>query len=358
MLHEIIVNLHMHTQYSDGHGSHTDIANAALAAGIDAVIVTDHNVWVNGPEGYYGEPPRQIMMLVGEEVHDQGRDPQKNHMLVIGADRELARLATDPQKLIDGVNEAGGVSFLAHPTDPENKVFNEPDLSWVSWDISGFTGLEIWNGLSEFKSRLKSKFHAIFYAFNPSYVAQGPPGATIARWDELTRSGRRVVAVAGSDAHALPGQMGPFSKTIFPYQFHFQCVNTHLLLEQTLNGNWEEDKRQIMSTLREGRAFVGYDLPASTRGFRFNAQGRLQQAQMGETIRISDGITIQVKLPQRGSCKLIKDGQTIKEWENREHYTYITRETGVYRVEASIYFRGAERTWIVSNPIYIRDNLS
>ena len=47
---EVIVNLHMHTRYSDGDGSHTDIVQAALRAGLDAVIVTDHNVWVNGPE--------------------------------------------------------------------------------------------------------------------------------------------------------------------------------------------------------------------------------------------------------------------------------------------------------------------
>jgi predicted metal-dependent phosphoesterase TrpH len=52
-MHEIVVNLHMHTPYSDGTGTHEDIAQAALRAGIDAVIVTDHNVYVNGPEDYY-----------------------------------------------------------------------------------------------------------------------------------------------------------------------------------------------------------------------------------------------------------------------------------------------------------------
>ena len=50
-MHEYIVNLHMHTPYSDGKGTHQEIAKAALHAGLDVVIVTDHNVWVNGPEG-------------------------------------------------------------------------------------------------------------------------------------------------------------------------------------------------------------------------------------------------------------------------------------------------------------------
>jgi predicted metal-dependent phosphoesterase TrpH len=52
-MHEIVVNLHMHTPFSDGHGTHAEIARAAMSAGLDAVIVTDHNVWVNGVQGYY-----------------------------------------------------------------------------------------------------------------------------------------------------------------------------------------------------------------------------------------------------------------------------------------------------------------
>ena len=84
-MHEIVVNLHMHTRYSDGSGTHKDIAAAALKAGVDVVIVTDHNVLVQGFEGYYKEKNKKILMLIGEEVHDQARDPQKNHLLVFGA---------------------------------------------------------------------------------------------------------------------------------------------------------------------------------------------------------------------------------------------------------------------------------
>ena len=94
-MHEISVNLHMHTTYSDGHASHSDIARSALRAGIDVVIVTDHNVYVEGPEGYYTEDERRVLLLVGEEIHDQQRVPQKSHLLVFGAGRELATLAWD-----------------------------------------------------------------------------------------------------------------------------------------------------------------------------------------------------------------------------------------------------------------------
>ena len=49
---EIVANLHMHTPYSDGHDYHHEIAKAAARAGIDVIIVTDHNVLVRGKDGY------------------------------------------------------------------------------------------------------------------------------------------------------------------------------------------------------------------------------------------------------------------------------------------------------------------
>ncbi len=102
-MQEIIINLHMHTPYSDGYCSHTEIARAAIKIGLDAVIITDHNVWVEGLEGYYEDGEKRVLVLIGEEVHDQARQPQKNHLLVFGANREMAPLAADPQLLIDSV---------------------------------------------------------------------------------------------------------------------------------------------------------------------------------------------------------------------------------------------------------------
>ena len=84
-MNELIVNLHMHTTYSDGTGTHADIVQAALQTGLDVVITTDHNVLVNGPAGYYQDGDRKVLLLIGEEVHDQTLNPQKNHLLVFGA---------------------------------------------------------------------------------------------------------------------------------------------------------------------------------------------------------------------------------------------------------------------------------
>src|SRR5918996_570080 len=122
-MHEIVVNLHMHTRYSDGTGIHKDIA------------------------------------------------------------------------------EAAGLSFIAHPHDPASRAFNETDISWEAWEVHGYTGIELWNGLSELKTVLHTKLHGAFYAFFPQFIAYSPIRETLQRWDDFLAEGRRVVAIGGSGAH-------------------------------------------------------------------------------------------------------------------------------------------------------------
>jgi len=353
-MHEVIINLHMHTRYSDGSGSHADIARAALRAGLDAVIVTDHNVWVQGPEGYYKEGAKRVLLLVGEEVHDQDREPQKNHLLVFGAGSEVATYADDPQALINNVRKAGGLAFIAHPFDPEQPAFNEPDISWADWDVQGFTGIELWNGFSEFKGAIKSKFHALFYAYFPDFIARSPFPDALRKWDDLLTDGKRVVAIGGSDAHAMQASMGPLQRVIFPYEFHFRAINTHLFLPQPLSGDLAADRRLILDALSAGHAFVGYDRPASTRGFRFTAQGREEAAIMGDEIPAQGGVTLQAHLPGLAEIRLIKDAEVIRVWKKQQACTHITTEPGVYRVEVHRRYLGRKRGWIFSNPIYVK----
>lgn len=352
-MQELIINLHMHTPYSDGHYTHSQIAQAALRAGLDAVIVTDHNVYVNGPQAYYKDGKKRVLLLVGEEIHDQGRQPQKNHLLVFGAERELAPLASEPQRLLDSVRRAGGLAFIAHPVDPAAPAVNETDLSWVDWQTHGYTGIELWNAMSEFKSLLKNKLNAIYYSVNPNRIARGPFPEALRKWDELLAGGRHVVAIGGSDAHALPARMGPLKRTLFPYEFHFRAINTHLIATSALSGDVIDDRRLILESLAMGRAFIGYDLPASTRGFRFTAQGTDCTAWMGDEISCQYGATLQIRLPRPCECRLLKDGKVIKTWQKRDTCTYITTEPGVYRVEAYIEYLGRLRGWIFSNPIYV-----
>jgi hypothetical protein len=355
-MEEISLNLHMHTIYSDGSGTHEDIARAACQAGLDAVIVTDHNVLVGGKEGYYTFDDRRVLLLVGEEIHNQARHPQKNHLLVFGTNRELATFAPDLQNLITQVKLSGGSSFIAHPVDPALPLFGEGDISWEDWSVTGFTGIELWNGFSELKSVVTDRLSAIFYAFFPQFIAQGPLPETLKRWDALLSTGRQINAVTGSDAHALHKTMGPIKRTIFPYAFHFSAINNHLILPSPLRGDLAYDRGAILTALAKGSSFIGYDLPAPTRGFRFSANNRKGNASMGDEITVEDGVTLQIRLPETVELRLFCDGEVVREWEKTTNGALVTTRPGVYRVEAYINYLGKRRGWIFSNPIYIRAN--
>jgi hypothetical protein len=350
---EAIGNLHTHTHYSDGHGSHVDIARAAIEAGLDFVVVTDHNVWVQGMDGYRYQEGKRVLLLTGEEIHDQAREPQKNHLLVYEARAELAPYATDPQNLVHEAAEHGALTFIAHPSDPPAPRFGEDDLSWEAWDVQGLTGLELWNFMSEFKSRLSSLPSAIYHAYHPAAIATGPYPEVLERWDHMLSLGHKPVAIGGSDAHATPVSMGPLKRVIFPYPFLFRCINTHVILGETLSGETSRDRTLIFNALRKGSAFVGYDLPAPTAGFRFRAQGIEQEIGMGQEMPVKLGVTLQIRVPHPAQIRLRHSGVEIRRWHDVRTAVHTVREPGVFRVEAYLNYRGRLRAWIFSNPIYL-----
>lgn len=353
-MHEYVINLHVHTRFSDGTGTHRQIAEAALDAGLDALIFTDHNVRVDGVEGYLRRDGRKMLVLMGEEIHDQARLPQKDHLLVFGVDREMATHAESPQQLIDRVNHAGGMSFIAHPVDPALSLFHEPDISWESWEVRNYTGMELWNGLSELKQVIHSSLDAIRYGFFPDLVANKPHPAALQRWDNLLAQGQRVVAIGGSDAHALNIKLGFLRRMIFPYSFHFQAINTHILTNEPFSGNnFNSDRKLVYQALQKGHCFIGYDLPGSTRGFRFTAQTKQGVLSMGDAAEMRGAVTLQVRLPLPTECRLIRDGREIRSWKDQQVGAHITKDPGVYRVEATIPYLGKQRGWIYSNPIYL-----
>lgn len=354
-MHEFTVNLHIHTRYSDGTGTHAQIAQAALEQGIDCIIITDHNVYVQGLEGYVRKNGRKLLLLVGEEVHDQTRQPQKDHLLVLGAGREMAAHAAQTQQLIDLVRQAGGLSFIAHPLESALPMFHQEDISWENWDVKDFTGLELWNGLSELKHIIHNWFDSLVFGLNSDLVAHHPPPGALTRWDALLAAGKQVVAVGGADAHAMKMRFGPISRTIFPYSYHFQAINTHVLTPEPLSWtDFHQDSKLIYQALQQGHCFIGYDLPAPTKGFRFTGQTSQGVLSMGDQAEIKDSVTLQVRLPFPAECRLIRDGQVIKTWHDQQIGAYITKEPGVYRVESFIEFLGKRRGWIYSNPIYLR----
>ena len=277
----------------------------------------------------------------------------------------MAACAANPQQLIDAVIERGGSAFLAHPHEKDCRIFPYPNLGWHDWPVENFTGLEIWNYMSSFinalvdaleklpvQIELLDKLTAVRLAFSPDKFVVGPEPRTLALWDELLAQGKRVTAVGNSDAHATPMRFGPFKRVIFPYEFLFRAVNTHLLLERPLSGDPFLDKKLILRAIAKGTSWVGYDLPHNTQGFRFTATSK-GKGIMGEEIRLNAGATLQVTTPTRANIRLIHQGKQVATIQNDTHLTHIPTEPGAYRVECTIPYKGQERGWIYSNPIYL-----
>lgn len=344
-------NLHTHSIYSDGNATHKEIAQAAAAAGLNFVIVTDHNVHTEDVERYHG----RTLLLVGEEAHNVQRRPQTSHLLVFGTEQEIAPYTFGSNEtLIRTVLERGGFCYIAHPVEKSSPIGQElAAIPWIDWPpIEGISGLEIWNYMSEFKGLLWSKPIALIYGLRPEWGIRGPYRKTLKLWDELLNKGQRLAALGGADAHGTSYQWGPIKRTLFPYEYLFRCVNTHILTQGPLTGELTRDKVLIYEALRAGRTWVGYDLPHTTRGFRFVARSGATQATVGEELRRLGAVDLEVDVPARSEIRLLKDGKLL-------HRTFgtqirqISTEPGIYRVEAYRRFKGRKVGWIFSSPIYI-----
>jgi len=66
---------------------------------------------------------------------------------------------------------------------------------------------------------------------------------------------------------------------------------------------------------------------------------------------------LHARTPAPARLRLLRDGREMV----AHHGTALdhdVREAGVYRIEAHLMVGGRERTWIVSNPIYLRHTMA
>jgi hypothetical protein len=353
-MHEVIANIHIHTSYTDGSKLHREIAEVAMECDVDVLFFSDHNLYVNRLSRYFRKNGRSVLAIIGEEIHDQNRMPQKNHLLVFGIDRDFSKWAEDPQILVNKISQAHGLSFIAHPYDPALPAFHEGNISWVSWPITGLTGLEVWNGFSEMKVRSRSRFQAIFFAFFPQFLALKPPSQNLRIWDFLLKNNGKVVAVGGSDAHALNFRSGIFRKTLFPYQYHFRTINTHLLLDTPMTGSERQDRDLVLQALASGHCFIGNDSITPSRGFQFFTEDKNNKFTMGDEVKWKSRMRLKIDLPAPAECHLIHNGSLINKKWIKKNGSWDISETGYYRVECYRFHLFRNRGWIFSNPIYFR----
>ncbi|NLB17255.1 MAG: PHP domain-containing protein, partial [Syntrophomonadaceae bacterium] len=277
-MRELVGNIHIHTRYSDGSGDIPTIARAAEKAGLDFIIITDHH-HLKGKveEGYYG----QVMVLVGSEINEEF-----NHYLALDIEEPVPGDDHEPQNVIDVVNNQGGFGFIAHGIEKGSPVYKKgKTFPWNDWQVTGFTGIDIWSYLSQWRDEITGIPKGLYLYCNPHYAfRKGPMRPLLRKWDELLQE-RMVVGIGCSDAHAIKLKWGPWRPTLSDYYLCFRCINTHLIIEKSLSGDFVKDKALIYECLKSGRCFVGYDYFKKTTGFSFVARNQGQMAFMGEKAR-------------------------------------------------------------------------
>jgi len=203
-------DLHCHTLFSDGDSWPPEMLEAASAAGLDFLGVTDHNNVAHhaayGPGGRGGEP----LVIPGVEVTTYG-----GHWNAWGTDRWWEFRdpeSTAVERTMRAAMASGAVVSICHP-----KPFGPP---WEYSNEGGFDAIEVWNGPW---AQLNS--------------------ASLAHWDGLLRRGVRCAAVGGSDTHYLRRR-----DVAARHQDSIGTPTTWVEAEATVGS--------ILAALRDGRSFV------------------------------------------------------------------------------------------------------
>jgi hypothetical protein len=117
-------------------------------------------------------------------------------------------------------------------------------------------------------------------------------------------------------------------------------------------GGDDAQRAAVYEALREGRCYLAMDSLAPARGFRLWASGS-EHVEQGAEGTWADGAVLHARLPASASLSVLRDGQLIaSHWGAALDLPLA--QAGVHRLQASLPAHGRMRTWIVSNPVYLR----
>ncbi len=171
-------DLHTHTVHSDGRRQLAEMADAAVSAGLDFIVSTEHNT-NSANRAWTVSACDELDVIAGEEV-----TTRHGHWLAVGLppggwvdwrygprDNLFAGYAAR-------VRAEGGFVVAAHPSVPL------PGCAW-EFGFRDVDAIEVWNGMWNVDDEVSLRI-----------------------WHQLLRQGRRVTAVGGSDSHISEQPVG------------------------------------------------------------------------------------------------------------------------------------------------------
>lgn len=332
-------SFHIHTNRSDGSGSPDDAAAAAARAGLNFIILTDHGDGTRKPDA----PRYRDGVLIIDAVE---LSTQAGHYIAIGLPQAPYPLRGEARDVIADVRRLGGFGVVAHPDS------SKPSLRWHDWNAD-FDAMEWLNADTEWRDEGGGQLlrALVRYPFRPAATLSSlldRPDSTLARWDMLTQK-RRVVALAGADAHARAGWMDDDANgyrrgwflQVPSYDASFRTFAMRVALDRPLDNDAITDAGRIVEALKRGAVYTAIDAIASPPALEFSVSSRTLTARTNAAA----GATIVFR----------RDGRILAE-QRQSTLTVEAPGEGTYRVEVLLPEAAGHPPipWIVSNPIYLR----
>jgi hypothetical protein len=344
--------MHVHS-FLGGHspGTFDEIIKAANANQLNFVVMTEHPSQNFDTAAMTLKGSHAGMLFVnGNEVASNNQD----RLLVLPGDQSAAQAGGNPTAdLLSQARTKQELTFIAYPDE------------YKSWSGPRADGIEVYNLFTNSKriNPIITFFDGLWsYRSYPDLLFATfyeRPSEALKLWDDQTAGGKRLVATAGNDAHANVGLSlnDSAGKTILgikldPYERSFRLVRMHVLVSHDQGF----DTERLLSALRDGHCFIGFDLFGDSTGFRFTATNSAEQKIQGDEIPLGNGVRLAVTTPQPARIVLFRNGVPQAEESNVSGKEFAVGQPGVYRVEIYLTQLPApvnSRPWIISNPIYV-----
>lgn len=353
---EVRVAYHVHTTRSDGTGTPDDVARAALEAGLDVVILTDHGDATRTPE-----PPRRVqgvLLIDGVEITTWG-----GHYVALGARPSPYPLGGEPAAVVEDVARLGGFGIAAHPGS------NKDGLKWRAWDAP-FDGLEWLNADSEWRDRPRDLWSAVFtypWAPVPTLTALlNRPVAELQAWDRRTALAP-AAGLAAHDAHARIGLGGlgePYDGAVaLRAPGYLPVFRTFSNVVQVDGATWGDDPARdathLIAALKAGHTYTVVTGFGGSRVTRFEATSGGARAVMGGHL-VPDGpvrFVAEVAAPESATTALVCDGRVVTSAHGGRLDWASAAPPGACRLEVRLADDPRAMPWVVTNPIYARATL-
>jgi PHP domain-containing protein len=131
---------HCHTTASDGMVSPAQLVEAAVAAGLDLIAVTDHDTMASVKEVQERGTAAGLQVVAGQEVTTKW--PAQTHLLAWFLEKPV-KPGMSLVETIDAIHDAGGLAIVPHPFMPVYFGSIQPGMLQRLIDVRPVDGIEV-----------------------------------------------------------------------------------------------------------------------------------------------------------------------------------------------------------------------